>query len=267
MHILNIAGYRFVSLDNIEILRETLLEQCKKHALKGTILLSREGINISLAGTTENIHSIIQILNHDERLADIRFHMTHSAFQPFKRLKVKLKKEIITMRKPQANPIELRAPSISPEAFKQWLDEKKDITILDTRNDYEVRFGTFAGAVNLKIDDFVQFPSASTAIGKNKPIVMFCTGGIRCEKAALYMLSEGYADVYQLDGGILGYFNKVGGAHYQGECFVFDERVSVDPNLEHKGTVQCRACLGPVTASETQLPTYVPGVSCPSCAG
>jgi len=231
MQILNIAGYKFILLTEIENLRTFFLDQCQALELKGTILLSQEGMNISLAGTPSQIQSFRMLLQNDARFMDISFHESYSAIQPFQRLKVKLKKEIITLGQPDANPLTERAPAISPEEFKQWLDEKRDITILDTRNDYEVQFGTFTHAIHLHLAGFGELPNAVKELERTKPIVMFCTGGIRCEKAALHMLNNGFTNIYQLDGGILGYFRKVGGAHYTGECFVFDERISVDSNL------------------------------------
>lgn len=265
MLILNIAGYKFIALSDLESLRTMLLDQCSALSLKGTILLSHEGININLAGIQDAIHTFQDCLKNDLRFETIPFHETYSYAYPFQHLKIKIKNEIITMHKPEINPVELRAPSILPTEFKQWLDEKRDMTVLDTRNDYEVRFGTFAGAMNLHIADFSELPATLKNIDRDKPIVMFCTGGIRCEKAALYMLNQGFPHVFQLDGGILGYFNQVGGTHYEGECFVFDERVSVDSSLNPTGTVQCHHCQGPVTQSQQNTPGYVPGVSCPSC--
>jgi UPF0176 protein len=265
MKILNIAGYKFISLNGLSVLRTQLFEQCGSLHLKGTILLSKEGININLAGLKQNMSHFLSFLKNDSRFEDISFHESYSNTLPFKRLKIKIKKEIITLRKPEADPVFKRAPSLSPALFKQWLDEKRDVTLLDTRNDYEVRFGTFTHAVNLAIADFCEFPTSLDKIERDKPIVMFCTGGIRCEKAALYLIEQGCNQVYQLDGGILGYFAKVGGAHYEGECFVFDERVSVDATLNVNHTIQCKNCHGPVTKENQQLPGYIPGVSCPAC--
>jgi UPF0176 protein len=245
MQILNIAGYKFVPLSALESLRNDLLEQCARLLLKGTVLLSREGINLSLAGTEENVRKLQLTLHQDERFKDMRFHETYSAEQPFKTLKIRLKKEIITLNQPSIDAVSERAPSISPQDFKQWLDEKRDITILDTRNDYEVRFGTFTGAVNLQLNNFGEFPAAAESVDRDKPVVMFCTGGIRCEKAALQMLEKGFKNVFQLDGGILGYFRQVGGAHFDGECFVFDGRIAVDSGLNDTDTVQCQKCQGP----------------------
>ena len=230
MQIQNIAGYKFIALDDLAQLREQLL--AASVSLKGTILLSHEGININLAGTRENVAAFTTFLQNDNRFADIRFHETYSASLPFKYLKVKLKPEIITLRQPALNSLDARAPSISPAEFKQWLDEKRDITVLDVRNEYEIAYGTFVSAKHLSLSDFNEFPKVANTINKNKPIVMFCTGGIRCEKAALVMQEQGYENVYQLDGGILGYFAQVGGAHYDGKCFVFDERIAVNTNLQ-----------------------------------
>lgn len=256
--ILNIAGYKFIELTQLETLREHLLQLCEVAALKGTILLSSEGINISLAGAEPAVRSFMAALGQDERFTDMRFHQTFSEAQPFQQLKVKLKNEIITLRQGDVAPLQCdRAQAISPAELKRWLDEKRDITLLDTRNDYEYRFGTFTGAVNLYLQNFGELPDAIANLDKHKPLVMFCTGGIRCEKAALLMERHGFTDVYQLDGGILGYFAEVGGAHYEGECFVFDERVALAPDLKAHGTKQCRSCQGPVEACE---------LGCRSCA-
>lgn len=229
MQILNIAGYKFVMLDEPAALREILRARCEKLCLKGTILLGREGINMSLAGLVSDIQAFQSSLRQDQRFHDIRFHETLSGEQPFRRLKVKVKKEIITFGVPELNAADSRAPCVSPAEFCQWIDEKRDITILDTRNDYEIQHGTFTGAQTLNLNDFGEFADCVDRINREKPVVMFCTGGIRCEKAALYLINKGFSHVYQLDGGILGYFAKVGGKHYTGSCFVFDERVAVLP--------------------------------------
>ena len=231
MHsIQNIAGYRFITLTALGDLQSTLRVLCVERQLKGTILLSEEGININLAGREENISAFKTFLNQDARFAGMNFHVTYSDSLPFRQLKIKVKKEIITLRQPEVSVTCGRAPSIAPETLKQWLDEKKEITLLDTRNDFEVQFGTFNGAINPDIDKFGELPALLDTVPKSQPIVMFCTGGIRCEKAAIYFINHGFSEVYQLDGGILGYFAKVGGDHYAGECFVFDERVTVNPS-------------------------------------
>lgn len=238
MQILNIAGYKFIKLTNLDMLRDKLLEQCLDVELSGTILLSPEGINLSLAGRIANMSAFKTNLKTQPVFADMTFRESYSENIPFKRLKVKIKNEIITFRQDQIRPETRRAPAISPQEMKQWLDENRDITILDTRNDYEVRFGTFKNAMHLAIDDFCDLAKESPKIPRNKPIVMFCTGGVRCEKASLYLLDEGYSDVFQLEGGILNYFKEVGGEHYDGECFVFDERIALDPTLKSTGTTQ-----------------------------
>jgi len=247
----NIAGYKFIELTEVEDLQTLLLQQCQSIDLKGTILLSSEGINITLAGTEENVAAFQAYLKADPRFEDITFRESHSKMQPFKFMRVKLKKEIITMGKPEIRPEVSRAPAISPQDLKQWLDENKDFTLLDTRNDYEVRFGTFRGAEHFQLKDFGEFPERATDLENIKPIVMFCTGGIRCEKAGLALLNQGYQEVYQLEGGILNYFSEVGGDHYDGECFVFDQRISVDTDLQETGTIQCITCQGPVKTGQT----------------
>jgi UPF0176 protein len=246
MQILNIAGYKFTTLTDLPSL-QALLMQCGCHlSLKGTILISAEGININLAGTISNLTEFKRILRNDHVFSDMTFRESYSNTIPFKRFKVKIKKEIITMRQPDIQPEKQSVENISPEQFKKWLDEKKDITILDTRNAYEVEFGTFENAIHLGLNDFSEFNDASQSLTKEKPVVMFCTGGIRCEKAGLDLLDKGFPTVYQLAGGILNYFAKVGGEHYDGECFVFDERVSLNSNLQITGTTQCKQCQGPI---------------------
>lgn len=232
MQITNIAGYKFTPLNDLASLRALLLEQSDQLKLKGTILLGTEGINLTLAGVEESISVFKRYIREDTRFSDMSFRESYSAALPFKRLKVKIKKEIITMHRPEVCPCASRAPSISPHELKQWLDERRDITLLDTRNDYEVRMGTFENAVHFQLADFGDFPEAAKQLDRSKPVVMFCTGGIRCEKAGLYLLNSGFEEVYQLEGGILNYFSEVGGAHYQGECFVFDERISLNSHLE-----------------------------------
>jgi UPF0176 protein len=231
MEILNIAGYKFISLDGLESLRKDFLALCTVLALKGTMLLSREGINISIAGTVESIRYFRKTLKDDARFSDMTFRESYSDEQPFKNLKVKLKNEIISFRQPNINPSVTPAPAIAPSILKQWLDEQREMTLLDTRNNYEVSMGTFKGALNLNLSNFGQLPAAVQDLKKDKPVVMFCTGGIRCEKAAIYMINQGFSEVYQLEGGILNYFAQVGKDHYDGDCFVFDERIAVDASV------------------------------------
>lgn len=232
MQILNIAAYKFITLDNLPELRATLLDTCEKLQLKGTILLSPEGINLNLAGTFDDIQGFKAHLATYSQFSDLEFKDSYSESKPFKRLKVKLKKEIITFRHPEICPEAERAPAISPQEFKQWLDQGRKLTILDTRNDYETDLGAFANAVKLDIKDFCEFSDATENLPTDQPVVMYCTGGVRCEKAGIHLLNKGFKEVYQLEGGILNYFALEGGAHYEGTCFVFDERIALDPHLQ-----------------------------------
>jgi UPF0176 protein len=192
MSITCIAGYKFISLENISELREQFFAECKKLSLLGTILLSPEGINIMLSGASENIILFQTFLKRHIYFSDITFNESQCSSQPYKRLKVKIKNEIITFRQDSVNPVVSPAGHITPQEFKQWLDEKRDITLLDTRNEYEVRFGTFENAINPNLNNFSEFVKTSEKLEKDKPVVMFCTGGIRCEKAAVYLLNQGF---------------------------------------------------------------------------
>lgn len=233
MQIHHIAGYRFVALTDLPELRALLTQEASQCNLLGTILLSPEGINIMLAGEQTDLNLFIDFLFKDTRFVDMPFHKTQMDTMPFKHLKIKIKKEIITLKQPNIDVTKQQAPTLSPTEFCRWLDEKRDMTILDTRNDYEFQFGAFESAKNLSINEFSEFPTAIQAIPKNHPVVMYCTGGIRCEKAALVMMNAGYSEVYQLEGGILNYFKEVGDKHYRGNCFVFDERITVNSgNME-----------------------------------
>ena len=263
----NIAGYRFVDLPDRDELREPFREACQKNRLLGTILLSTEGINFFLCGDQAGIDGFLNYLESDERFVDIPLKISHSEKLAFRRMNVRLKKEIISMGMDEIRPADYTGDAISPTEFKHWLDEGRDITILDTRNDYEIRIGTFENAVDLDISTFRTFPDAvaNSDLDKEKTVVMFCTGGIRCEKASALMLNQGFQDVRQLEGGVLGYFEEVGGAHWNGDCFVFDRRVAVDPELNVTGAEVCFACREPLTEEELNSPLYVPAVSCPYC--
>jgi len=232
MSIVNIAGYKFVSLDHLDHMRATFKAQCKALNLKGTVLLTPEGINISCAGERLPIDKFKEFLTLDHRFSGIFFHTTYSEKVPFKCMLIKLKKEIISMDAPGICLEKGIASTISPEAFKKMLDDGNEVTVLDTRNDYERSRGAFKNATDLNLEDFRHFPEVAKNLDedlKEKPLVMYCTGGVRCEKAAWALISMGFKKVYQLQGGILNYFSKCGGAHYEGDCFVFDERVVVKP--------------------------------------
>jgi predicted sulfurtransferase len=266
--IVNIAGYRFVDLPDRDSLRQPMIDACTSSQLRGTILLAHEGINFFLAGDEQGIEAFLSFLDEDVRFLDIPLKRSHTTYQPFNRMNVRLKQEIISIGMDEVKPAEFTGDTIAPTEFKQWLDEGKTVTVLDTRNDYEIRLGTFENAVDLDITSFRAFPAAIEALPediKDTPVVMFCTGGIRCEKASVVMLEAGFKDVRQLEGGILGYFEQVGGAHWNGDCFVFDHRVALTPELEESDAVQCFACRQPLSKEEQESPDYVVEVSCPYC--
>jgi UPF0176 protein len=238
--VVNISCYKFVTLTDREVLKADLTARCLELELKGTILLAPEGINVFLAGPRAAIDAVVAHLRADPRFADLQPKESVSAEQPFKKTRVRLKKEIITMKHPLIRPEEGRAPSVAAATLKQWLDrgcddEGRPVIMLDTRNDYEVAAGTFDGAVDYDIGIFSEFPprlAEHLADYADKTVVSFCTGGIRCEKAAIHMQEIGIERVYQLEGGILKYFEEVGGAHYRGDCFVFDEREALSADLQ-----------------------------------
>ncbi|EJO29477.1 sulfurtransferase [Achromobacter marplatensis] len=237
--VVNIAAYKFVSLDALSDLRAHLLARAGDAALKGTILLAEEGINLFLAGSAEGIDAFLQTLRADARFADLEVKFSHSEGVPFRKLLVKIKREIIRMDHPTIRPEAGRAPGVDAQTLARWLaqgadDAGRPVVMLDTRNAFEVDEGTFKNAIDWRIDRFTQFPAAVQAHRaelEGKTVVSFCTGGIRCEKAAIYMNEAGIQNVYQLDGGILKYFEETGGPGYEGKCFVFDERHSLDPEL------------------------------------
>ncbi len=266
MHYVNLSGYKFIELNNLDQIQYELLTTCQNLGLKGTILLSTEGINVFVCGQPETIipfASSIQAL-----VGELEFKESPSNDVPFSKMLVKIKSEIISFGIPNVDPVTKPAPTISAKKFKEWLDSGKDMVILDTRNDYEVRIGTFHKAIHLDIQHFRQFPQAIAKLPeeyKHKPVVTFCTGGIRCEKAAPFLMDQGYEEVYQLEGGILKYLEENGHTHYAGECFVFDKRIAVDANLQETLTIQCHGCRQPVTPPEQQMPQYVAGKHCPNC--
>ena len=267
--ITNIAAYKFTPLADLKPLREHLLAQCRAWNLKCTILLSTEGINLFVAGPRAEIDLLVAELRAIPGLGGLEPKFSESGHQPFTRMLVRIKKEIIAFGVEGIEPGRRTSPKLSAHTLKQWLDEGRAVTLLDTRNDYEVRLGTFKGAHTLGIDHFRQFPAAVDALPaelKQQRVVMFCTGGIRCEKAGPFMEREGFKNIFQLDGGILKYFEEVGGAHYDGECFVFDQRVGVDPALRETDASQCFECQTPLTAEDQRDPRFVPGKSCPYCA-
>ncbi|GAB3444073.1 sulfurtransferase [Massilia solisilvae] len=274
MHV-NIAAYKFVTLDNLEALREQYEARCNELGLKGTVLLTPEGINMFVSGPRAHIDDYLAWVKSDARLADLEWKESLSNEQSHKRMLVKIKKEIITMRMPLIKPELGRAPAVDARTLKRWLDQGVDddgvpVVMMDTRNAFEVDVGTFDNTIDYRIEKFSEFPQVVAEHKdelQGKTVVTFCTGGIRCEKAAIHMQDIGYERVYQLEGGILKYFEEVGGDHYTGDCFVFDYRTALNPRLEPTETVQCFACRAVVTPRQQLSPDYVEGHSCPHCAG
>ncbi|HEX7260935.1 MAG TPA: sulfurtransferase, partial [Luteolibacter sp.] len=264
----NISTYRFAELTGLKDLREELIADCKAWALKGTILLSTEGINLFVAGAAESIDLLLAKLRKIPGLEALEPKVSISDKQPFNRMLVRVKREIISFGMESIRPANYTSPKIAATELKRWLDEGRPVTLLDTRNDYEVKLGTFKGALIPNINTFREFPEAVRKLPeelKDQPVVMFCTGGIRCEKAGPFMENEGFRNIYQLDGGILKYFEECGGEHYDGECFVFDQRVGVDPGLRETDYAICFACQAPLDATDQEDPRHIEGVSCPHC--
>lgn len=238
--VLNISAYKFVPLPDTQPLRATLHGWARAAGLKGTILLAEEGINLFLAGGESDVRGFVQTLRQDSRFSDLAPKESWSEAQPFRKMLVKVKREIIRMNHPTIQPQAGRAPAVDAATVRRWLDQGHDdagrpVVTLDTRNAFEVDHGTFEGAIDWRINKFSDFPAAVQAHRadlEGKTVVSFCTGGIRCEKAAIYLREAGLESVWQLDGGILKYFEETGGAHFRGNCFVFDERRALDPGLE-----------------------------------
>jgi UPF0176 protein len=267
---INISVYKFAPLADLVPLRDRLRVKCTESALRGTILLSTEGVNLFVAGTRAAVDDLVRILRAVPGLEDLAPKESESEEQPFNRMLVKIKKEIIAFGADGIDPALRPAPKLSARTLKQWLDEGRPVTLLDTRNDYEIRMGTFRGARPAGVEHFREFPAAVGRLPealKQQPIVMFCTGGIRCEKAGPFMQQAGFQEVHQLDGGILKYFEECGGAHFEGECFVFDRRVGVDPTLRETKSVLCFNCQLPLKEEEQRDSRYVPDISCPHCFG
>lgn len=266
--ILNVAAYKFVPLDQLDQRRAALKRSCSEYQLKGTILLSSEGINLFLAGAQDRLRDWLEQLKTDPCFADIHIKESFCDSIPFHRMLVKIKREIIAFGIDGIAPHRATSPKLSAHELKRWLDEGRDVALLDVRNDFEVAVGTFDNAIPVRIDHFRDFENSIDHLPeelRDKPVVMFCTGGIRCEKAGPLMERKGYSQIYQLDGGILKYFEEVGSDHYQGDCFVFDGRVALDPQLQVSGLAQCFACQAILTPDQQKSEQYIVGVSCPRC--
>lgn len=263
------ALYKFVELADHESLRAPLLDLMEANDIRGTLLLAAEGINGTIAGPREGVDALLDFLKADGRFDGLSCKESYDDDQPFLRAKVKLKKEIVTMGVEGIDPKQIVGTYVKPEDWNSLISDP-DVTVIDTRNEYEVQIGTFRGAINPHTETFREFPGyAQTALDpeKHKKVAMFCTGGIRCEKSTAYLKALGFDEVYHLEGGILKYLEEVPeeASLWEGECFVFDNRVTVDHSLERGHYDQCHACRMPIDENDKLSNAYVPGVSCPHC--
>jgi UPF0176 protein len=261
--------YKFIRFPDCAEKKDLFLEYCHKHDIKGTILLSPEGINGTIAGTSDDIEAVINYLRKDERLADLEVKYSTASNVPFERIKVRLKREIVTLGMPEVNPNEKVGIYVTPEQWNELIKDEETI-VIDTRNDYEVDIGTFQGAINPHTHSFREFPEyvqQNLDPKKHKKIAMFCTGGIRCEKASSFLLKQGFSEVYHLKGGILKYLEEVSedDSLWEGECFVFDERVAVKHQLEIGSYEMCLGCGYPISEEDKTASEYEQGVSCTHC--
>ena len=263
------ALYHFTRLADYEALRGPLQDMCEHLALNGTILLAREGINGTIAGTQQGISEIIRFLRADPRLSNLDYKLSYATDKPFYRMKVRLKKEIVTLGVEGVDPTQTVGTYVDPDDWNAIISDP-DVVLIDTRNDYEVEIGTFRGALNPNTQTFREFPdwvSQNQDKLKKPKVAMFCTGGIRCEKASSFMMENGYDEVYHLKGGILKYLETQPekDSLWEGACFVFDQRVAVEHNLRESDYDQCYACRYPITDEDKKHPAYVKGVSCHRC--
>lgn len=264
--------YKFVTLDDPDDLKDRLQVVCNKHGLKGTLLLAREGLNGTVAGTVQDIDALLFFLRQDPRFSDLQQKRSFADDVPFYRMKIKIKKEVVSMGVPGTDPACLAGNRVN---HKQWneLITNPEVLVIDTRNDYEYKIGTFEGAVSPRTKTFREFPGfvdKELDPDKHKKVAIFCTGGIRCEKASNYLLQKDFQEVYHLDGGILKYLeeinkNKEQRNLWRGECFVFDGRVAVDKHLQPSSYEQCFACRMPLSSEDLQSDDYVRGISCSHC--
>ncbi|NDW15567.1 rhodanese-related sulfurtransferase [Alteromonas genovensis] len=265
------AMYKFVALENFKAMRQPLTDVMEKNGIRGTLLLAHEGINGTVSGPREGIDALVSYLNSDERINPISCKESLHDEQPFYRTKVKLKKEIVTMGVEGIDPRRTVGTYVKPSEWNDLISDP-DVTVIDTRNGYEIEIGTFKNAIDPKTDTFREFPeyvAKTLDPAKNKKVAMFCTGGIRCEKSTAYLKEQGFEDVYHLEGGILQYLEDVPKEEslWEGDCFVFDNRVAVNHDLEKSHYEQCYACRLPITEEDKKSDVYEPGVSCPHCHG
>lgn len=263
------ALYKFTPFSDYESYREPILQAMLDHDVKGTLLIASEGINGTISGTRQGIDTVLDFLRSIEAIGDFVFKESYTNAQPFYRTKVKLKKEIVTMGVEGIDPLQSVGRYVKPQDWNALISDP-DVVLIDTRNDYEVQIGTFKNAVNPNTETFREFPeyvAKTLDPAKHKKVAMFCTGGIRCEKSTAYMREQGFDEVYHLEGGILKYLEEVPkeASLWEGDCFVFDNRVSVNHDLEKGAYEQCFACRMPITAEDMQDAAYIKGESCPHC--
>jgi UPF0176 protein len=263
--------YKFIAINDAQELKSSLKSLCAQLKLQGTIILAPEGINGMVAGSPAAIASLQEFFKEDARFADLRFKLSYYQGPSFRRMLVKIKKQALTLRKP-ADPVAHTGKRLSPAEFKEWLASGKEMILLDTRNDYEVAIGTFRNAIDPKLrcfDEFTQWIDTNLQDAKDQPIVTFCTGGIRCEKATAYMLDKGFRDVYQLDGGIVTYLEHTMDTPdngWDGECVVFDKRIAIDKQLRPSQHPHCFVCLTRLGEENTAKEHYPAGTACTRCA-
>ncbi len=266
-----VAMYHFVGLDDFKEMKPPLQDLCVANGLMGTILLAREGLNGTIAGPREGIDTLLDYLRADSRFKSLRYKESYTDKPPFRRMKVRLKREIVTMGVPDTDPGRLCGERVDAKRWNELIQDP-DVLTIDTRNEYEVDIGTFENAISPGTETFREFPKfVDTELDpqKHRKVAMFCTGGIRCEKATNYLMKQGFEEVYHLDGGILKYLETVDKEEslWRGECFVFDDRVAVDENLAPGSYAQCYACRRPLSEADRESPLYEIGVSCPNCHG
>ena len=264
-----VSFYKFVDLEQVQALRERVYAQGLELGIYGTVLLATEGINATICAPEASIKQFIAWLEAQSSIGAVAGKYSYSSALPFKRWRVKHKQQILSFRHSDANPKLTSGERIAPEHWNKLLAEE-DILLLDVRNDYEVKLGKFTGATNPQLSNFAEFAAYvdnELSDAKQRPVAMYCTGGIRCEKSSAYMLNRGFDKVYQLEGGILAYIEQVPQPEslWQGECFVFDQRVSVDSELRAGSHSLCYACREPLSAADREHPHYQSGISCPSC--
>lgn len=242
---INISGYRFIQVDHVEATLAQIKSHCINIGIKGSVLLSHEGINISVAGNILAVQRFLNDLNKDQRFANIKFHETYSRILPFDKSVFKIKAELVPIEDEQLIPNNFKHQQLPASELQRWLDEGKDFTLLDMRNDFEYDIGSFRTAKRINLGSFRQLKNKQqelAEIPKDKPVVTFCTGGIRCEKAGPYLETQGFPEVYQLEGGIIEYLRATDASHWRGNCFVFDDRISVNKNLAAEPIKLCFVC-------------------------